>query len=218
MPSTPVCIAFCIVFGYLLGSIPFGLITAQMRGIDIRKVGSGNIGATNVFRMVGPPYGVAVLVLDFFKGAIPVYIARTLLLGQEVGEPVLSSVLVATGVAAIVGHNYPVWLGFKGGKGIATSGGVLCALVPFTLLVTIVVWVTVLFTSRYVSIASMAAGVAIPITIFTQAWSRNHWNVPLLVFGIVVCALAILRHKSNIQRLMEGTEDSLDTKKKATES
>jgi acyl phosphate:glycerol-3-phosphate acyltransferase len=162
----------CPLFAFLLGSIPFGLIISRVKGIDIRQHGSGNIGATNVLRVIGKKYGIACLILDALKGFIPVLIAINLVQitarPPQLGVAALDAfalqlpaakqltaqlIHVLTGLAAILGHNYSPWVGFKGGKGIATSAGVLLALMPFAVLLLIAVWVLVFLITRYVSIA-----------------------------------------------------------------
>jgi glycerol-3-phosphate acyltransferase PlsY len=238
----------CPLIAFLLGSIPFGLFIARMKGIDIRQHGSGNIGATNVLRVVGKKHGITCLILDALKGFIPVVIALNLVQieGRRVGIPIpgldafalhLSAteqitaqlVHVLTGLFAILGHNYSPWVGFKGGKGIATSAGVLLGLFPFFgVILLILVWVIVFFTTRFVSVASIAAAAALPILTHLGSrfhhvnndkslptlWEAGTWNKPLFVFSVVIAALAIWKHRGNIKRLMNGTENRFQPKKK----
>jgi glycerol-3-phosphate acyltransferase PlsY len=164
----------CPLSAFLLGSIPFGLLMAKARGIDIRQHGSGNIGATNVLRVMGKTYGITCLLLDMLKGFIPVVVALNLL--HITGRPVQINlglpdawilefpaadaltaqvVHILTALAAVLGHNYSPWVGFKGGKGIATSGGVLLALMPFAVLLLLVIWLLLFVATRYVSVASI---------------------------------------------------------------
>ncbi len=196
------------VAAYLLGSIPTGYLVARARGIDIRTVGSGNIGATNVFRMVGKTAGVFALVVDGLKG----YAACTWLcdwvLAILVGPTAnMELYRILAGIAAVLGHNFTCWLKFKGGKGIATSAGVYFALAPLAAGVALGTWIIVFALGRYVSVASIAAAVALPAAV---------WLTPnSLILRIVTTALgllAIYKHKSNIQRLLNGTERRLGQK------
>ncbi len=200
-------ILFAVLAGYLLGSIPFGLLVARSRGVDIRQHGSGNIGATNVLRVLGKKWGIPVFLLDAAKGVAAVWVAQRFF---SAGQGVALAGIVGA-MACIVGHNFPVWLGFKGGKGIATSAGVLIGLMPWAALVAAVVWGAVFFTTRYVSVASMVAAVAIPVSV----WLLGGRGDALFWFSVVVAALAIWRHRSNIQRLLAGTENRFERKPKA---
>ncbi|MBB5352049.1 glycerol-3-phosphate acyltransferase PlsY [Haloferula luteola] len=228
----------CPLFAFLLGSVPFGLIIAKLKGIDIRAHGSGNIGATNVLRVVGKKYGITCLILDALKGYLPVAVAITLIRyeGQEnpmeidsltawgtvlpAGQQWLAQLLqVLCGLAAILGHNYSPWVGFKGGKGIATSAGVLIALAPAAVVILLLVWLILFFTTRYVSLASIGAAAVLPPLILFGSWfhgklAAGTWNKPLLVFSIVIAALAIWKHRSNLQRLRDGTEHRFSRKSK----
>ena len=198
---------------YLLGSIPTGFLVAKARGIDIRTVGSGNIGATNVFRTLGKPAGIFVLLVDGLKGWLAVVV-----LGQWLGSlltPADSQTIewlaVTAGVGAILGHNYTCWLYFKGGKGIATSAGALLALVTWAFLIILVIWVIVFALSRYVSLASICAAFALPFATYLTRESRT---MVLVTAGLA--ALAIYKHRSNIQRLIKGTESRIGSKKPTT--
>ncbi|MGA0093315.1 MAG: glycerol-3-phosphate 1-O-acyltransferase PlsY [Chthoniobacterales bacterium] len=190
---------------FLLGSVPTGYLVARAKGVDIRQHGSGNIGATNVFRTVGKPLGVLVFLLDALKGFAAVWLAA-----QWGGRCDWAG--IAAAVAAIAGHNYTPWLGFKGGKGIATSAGVLIALMPWAVLAIAVVWFAVFFASRYVSLASLCASAALPVAVAALWFYGCGGNAPLLGFSALIAALAIWRHRSNIQRLMAGTEHRFDRK------
>lgn len=190
---------FLIALGaFLLGSIPTGYLVARSRGVDIRQHGSGNIGATNVFRTLGKPLGIFVFVVDALKGFAAVWLAQHFLPGDWSG--------IIAAVAVIAGHNYTPWLGFKGGKGIATSAGVLLALMPLAVLCIAIVWFAVFFATRYVSLASICASAALPLSVTALWWTGLGGNAPLLGFAILISALAIWRHRSNIQRLRNGTE------------
>ena len=187
---------------YLLGSIPTGYLVARARGIDIRAVGSGNIGATNVFRMVGKTAGAFALIVDGLKG----YAACTWLCDWVLalaGVPTADTELyrILAGITVVLGHNFTCWLKFKGGKGIATSAGVYFALAPLAAGIALATWIVAAVLTRYVSIASIAAAVALP----TAVWLTKD----SLLLGIVTTALgllAIFKHKDNIQRLLNGTE------------
>jgi glycerol-3-phosphate acyltransferase PlsY len=185
------------VVSYLLGSIPTGFLWGKARGIDIRKVGSGNIGATNVMRTLGKGPGIAVLVLDAAKGFLPVFFAPRFF--PKV-DPYAVQILCC--VCVIAGHNWTCWLKFKGGKGIATSAGALLAFLPLPLLCSLGVWLIVFAVWRYVSLASICAAVAIPIA--TWLIARNG---TLIIFTTAIGAVAIYKHKTNIQRLFAGTEN-----------
>lgn len=227
----------CPLLAFLLGSIPFGLLIARSRGIDIRSQGSGNIGATNVLRVMGKKFGIPCLLLDMLKGFIPVAIAVNLI--QITGRPVqvplglldawalklsASEALKAqiahilTALFAVLGHNYSPWVGFKGGKGIATSAGVLLGLMPFAVLLLLAVWVLLFLTTRYVSVASMGAASILPLLTLWGSWHHGRiqdgtWNKPLFVFTIIIAVLAIWKHRSNIRRLREGTENRFERKR-----
>ncbi len=200
--------AWPVPAAYLAGATPFGYLAGKMRGLDIRHHGSGNIGATNVLRVLGKPVGIAVLVLDLLKGLLPV------LLAMSVSER--SSIHIATALAAILGHNYTFWLGFKGGKGIATTAGAILPIMPWALLVAVVVWTVALLTSRYVSVASIAAALAVPTTLVAQGLLAGSWNPVVLGFALFTSTLAIWKHRANIQRLRRGEENRIGKKPAAT--
>ena len=229
----------CPILAFLLGSIPFGLFIARLKGIDIRQHGSGNIGATNVLRVVGKKYGITCLILDALKGLIPTLLAITLIRfeGQSTNfsfrflldqghvfgasdQWKAQSLQVLSGLLAILGHNYSPWVGFKGGKGIATSAGVLIALAPAGVVLLILVWIVAFKLSHYVSVASIAAAALLPPIIIFGSWyhgklAAGTWNKPLFFFSVVIAVLAIWKHRGNIQRLMNGTENRFQPKKKS---
>ncbi len=196
-----------ILLGYLIGATPFGFIAGKLKGIDIREHGSGNIGATNVLRVLGKPIGLTVFVLDVLKGLVPVWIAT--------GWSDATWVHIATAVATILGHNYTFWLKFRGGKGIATTAGAMLPLIPLPLGVALLLWIITLKVTRYVSIASIAAAVSIPVTATVQALITGQWDPVLLGFAAFIGLLAIWRHRSNIQRLRKGEEHRFGEKKQA---
>jgi glycerol-3-phosphate acyltransferase PlsY len=203
---------------YLLGSIPFGYVVAKAKGIDIRKVGSGNIGATNAMRVLGKPAGIFVLLMDALKG----YAACTWL------TPVIYNLIIPhwsasfenqsievqirfrilAGVFTVLGHNYTCWLKFKGGKGIATTAGVYIALAPVPLLIAAAVFVLAVALTKYISVGSISGAIVLPAAV----WIMTPHNVLLGVVSTALGALAIYKHKSNIQRLMAGTENRLGKK------
>ena len=203
-------ILLCIVLivgAYLIGSIPFGLLIGKLYDVDVRKVGSGNIGATNVTRTVGKIPGRICFVLDFLKGAIPA-------LAAEIIYPEEAWLTFTCCALAVLGHIFPVYLKFKGGKGISTAAGATIALAPLPLLGAAIVWVAGFLIWRYVSLASIMAAVSLPIIALLLKWleigpaaSRNDFT---LVFISILAFLAILRHLSNIQRLLAGTENRFE--------
>jgi len=222
------------LFAFLLGSIPFGLLIAKSQGINIRDHGSGNIGATNVLRVIGKKYGISCFFLDFIKGLAPTIIAMNLLrfagheawyhfsfskdLSVELPQLTAQSLQVATGLCTILGHNYSPWVGFKGGKGIATSAGVIVVLAPFGLPILGAVWFILFKLTRYVSVASIGAAIALPLIVVFGSWyhgklANDTWNKPLMVFAIFVAVMATWKHRSNIKKLLNGTENKFTKKK-----
>ena len=211
---------------YLLGSIPFGFLVAKAKGIDIRSVGSGNIGATNAMRVLGKPAGIFVLVMDLLKGYAAVAWLTPMIFNQfdvwlhrhfsgswdyfqyQPGE-LQTRFFVLAGICAVLGHNYTCWLKFKGGKGIATTAGVYLALAPWALLMALVVFILALLASRIMSVASMSGAVALPVAV----WVLTPHNYFLGIVTTALGALAIYKHKSNIQRLLAGTENRFGKKK-----
>jgi glycerol-3-phosphate acyltransferase PlsY len=204
------CLLLTLVAGYFLGSIPTGFLVAKARGIDIRKVGSGNMGATNVFRTLGNGPGILVLLVDGLKGAASVLAARYLWIPMAETSPYLQAIPMIAALAAVLGHNYTCWLGFKGGKGIATSAGVLAALVPIPFLIVLATWIVVFAASRYVSLASLAGAAVLPV-----ATALHHEPLPVVCLTLLLGLLAIWKHKPNIERLMAGTENRIGSRKKS---
>ncbi len=193
LPSTLLSLAF----GYLLGSIPFGLILTRMAGLgDVRKIGSGNIGATNVLRTGNKKLAAATLLLDALKGSAAAFIASYW--GIEAG--------IAAGFAAFVGHLYPVWLGFKGGKGVATYIGVLLGLAPLMVLAFAVIWLGMAKISRYSSLSALVATAIIPVLLYAV----GNEKVALLFAAMTV--ITWVKHRANIQRLLAGTESKIGDK------
>ncbi len=191
---------------YLLGSIPAGYLAGCIAGIDIRQSGSGNIGATNVTRVLGKRYGYPVFIVDFLKGLLAVSISILIeKRAQPVSVPTELFGIVAA-ISCVIGHSFPVWLSFKGGKGVATSMGALFGLVPFVALIGVAVWVITFEMTRYVSVASMTAALAVPISILILMPLTQTGGAVLLYFSICLAALVIFRHRSNLSRLVRGTE------------
>lgn len=189
-----------VLAAYLIGSIPFGYLLARLwKGIDIRQHGSGNIGATNVWRTLGKGPGLVVLLLDFLKGATAVMLAKQL---ENTDIATLAAAL-----AVMAGHSWPLWLGFKGGKIIAAGAGAILAIAPMPLLLAFIVFVVVVALSRYVSLGSILAAISLPVWMLLL-----HYNQTMIIFSILVAAFAVWRHKTNIKRLLQGTESKIDKK------
>lgn len=188
------------IAAYLLGSIPFGLILTRALGRgDVRRVGSGNIGATNVARAAGLLAGVFTLALDVAKGA------GAVLLAEKLSNDSASWMMIAA-FAALVGHCFPVWLKFKGGKGVATAAGIFLVFSPLACLAAVVLFILVVIFWRYVSLGSVSAAAAMPLLIYFL-WAPRHAPPPAVTFGVVAVALLIIyKHRSNLQRLLEGAE------------
>lgn len=182
-----------LVAAYLLGSVPTGLLLARALGVNIREAGSGNIGATNVYRTVGRKLGIMTLVGDCLKGVIPVVIAKSL------GLPIIW--VAAIGLAAFLGHVYTIFLGFKGGKGVATALGVFLATSPLSVLIALVIFIAVLYKWRFVSLASITAAAFIPLIVWLVEGKPE-----LIAMSVVIAAIVIYRHRENISRLKAGTE------------
>ena len=197
------------MLSYLLGSIPTGFLVAKAKGVDIRSVGSGNIGATNVFRILGKAAGIFVLTADAVKGALAVLVVAPMAakMGSS-GEAFLQHFPALAGICAILGHNYTCWLKFKGGKGIATTAGVFAALAPAAFGIALATWLVVFAASRYVSLASIVAAVALPLAV----WLTGNGGL-LIGVSVSLGGLAIYKHKANIQRLLAGTENRIGAKK-----
>lgn len=203
-----------LVLGYGVGSIPFSLLIAKwVKGIDLRKVGSGNVGATNVGRAIGWKWGVLALLLDALKGLLPTAFLPQLLQGQS--TPLDTHLAVLAGAAAIAGHLFPVWLGFRGGKGVATALGVILVLAPWGTLCAAIAFLILIGITRIVSVGSIMA--ALSFALFelvkggTELWSPESWS--LGVFSVVVPLAIIVMHRSNIRRLLSGTEPGFGSPK-----
>jgi len=206
-----------IIAAYLLGSVPFGIILAAAHGKDLRKIGSGNIGATNLSRALGKQWGYFCFVLDVSKGLLPTFIAGKIIATGPDAVQFLLWLLV--GIASILGHIFPVYLKFKGGKGVATSFGVALGLWPYFTIsaaIALLSWIIVVLIWRYVSLASIIASVIFPITLvllitFIDGWLfTDLW--PLIIASVGIPIMVIVRHRQNITRIAAGTETKIFTK------
>jgi glycerol-3-phosphate acyltransferase PlsY len=185
-----------VLGAYLLGSVPFGLLIGWCRGVDVRERGSRNIGATNVLRVVGKAEAAGTLLLDGLKGAAPVLAARALAAGD--------AWVAAAGLSAFLGHCFPVFLRFRGGKGVATGLGAVLAALPLVGLTAVLVWLLTALCFRYSSLAALVAAGSIPV-----ATAAREGRGPLLVFTVVLAALIVVRHHENIRRLWRGEEQKI---------
>lgn len=199
---------------YLLGSVPFGFLVARAHGVDIRTCGSGNIGATNVFRTLGKGPGILTFALDFGKGLVAtlaIAAAADKLLGPTGGD--LPCLRLVCGAAALLGHSFPVFLGFHGGKGVATGVGLVAGLSPVAAGIGLGVWLVVFLVSRYVSLASIAAAAAVGVAAWTAMEPDPRRIVPSIL--TVLAVLVVLRHRANIERLLRGTENRFTFRRRA---
>lgn len=198
--------------GYFLGSCPNGYLVARARGVDIRKHGSGNIGATNVLRVLGKKWGYLVFALDAFKGFAAVRIAFAIGAAMLPGAGQREVAGIAGGLACILGHTFPIWLRFRGGKGVATSAGVLLGLMPIAVFSVLAVWLLLFKITRYVSLASIGAAVALPLFVVAYLRYGLLTGATLLPFSILIAGVVVWRHRSNMQRLLHGQEQRFGDK------
>jgi glycerol-3-phosphate acyltransferase PlsY len=206
-----------VILAYLLGSIPFGLLIAKAHGKDLRSIGSGNIGATNVSRALGRKWAYVCFVLDVLKGMVPML--AMMLIADPQGTAMLFLWLVV-GCAAIAGHIFPIYVKFQGGKGVATSFGVALGLWPYytiCALFAVAVWIILVLIWRYVSLASIIASVSFPIVLISAMAVKQSWDLhvlwPLLVAAVAIPLMVIIRHRENIRRLIAGTENKISQAK-----
>ena len=213
-----------VPLAYVAGSVPFGLMVGKMKGVDPRTAGSGNIGATNVGRLLGKRFFFVVFLLDLLKGLLPMLAAGAALRagGRPAHDARTYLLWLLVGFAAIVGHMFSVFLGFKGGKGVATSSGVILGLFPyFTVpgVVALAVWGVVFKVSRYVSLASIVAALVFPVAYvgigLSLGWPVFGEQWPLLAFAVLVAAMIVYKHRSNIARLRAGTESRFESRPKS---
>jgi acyl phosphate:glycerol-3-phosphate acyltransferase len=199
--------------GYLAGSIPFGAILGRLRGVDLRKAGSGNVGATNVGRVLGAKWGYLCFLLDMAKG-LAASLAATLLLNPGDGAPSAArqAIWVGTGCAAVLGHVFSLFLRFRGGKGVSTALGAVLGIWPYFTVAGLVagsVWVAVTLASRYVSLGSLTAGAALLAAFLAINWPRLGELWPMAIFAAGIVAIIVVRHRGNIRRLRNGTENKI---------
>ncbi len=196
---------FLIILAYLIGSIPTALIISKKYfGIDIREYGSGNMGATNTFRVLGKKYGTIVMVCDILKGAIAVFLFYFLpYYISSINSFDRTNFMIGLGLAAVIGHVFPIWANFKGGKGVATLFGMILAIQPVVALSCVGVFLLVLYLTRFVSLSSILAGIMLPISVL---WIWNEDEILYRVFAILVSVLIILTHQKNITKLLNGAE------------
>ena len=210
------------VLAYLIGSFPSGFIAGRCCGVDLRTAGSGNIGATNALRVLGKKWGYAVFAADAFKGGLAVQAGKLIATVPLVQGPSSVHVAVVAALFAIVGHSFPVWLGFKGGKGIATSAGIMFVLFPGAVFSSgLFVWLALFFTTRFVSVASLGSAVTLPTVAVAlyffgspDSWFFGYCDPMLAGISGIMSLLAIWRHKDNIKRLFAGTEKRFERKSK----
>jgi len=200
---------------YFLGSIPWGYLAGKLNGVDLHKEGSGSTGATNALRVLGKPWGYTVFALDTLKGSLAVIAAFQIssrFFASTPTETISAGVVAA--IFAVIGHSYPVWLKFQGGKGIATSAGIMLALFPWPVFASgLLVWLVLFYSTRFVSVASLGAAVALP-TSSAVMWWLGDCDAIRTSIAAAMCVLAVWRHKSNISRLMAGTEKRFEKKPK----
>jgi glycerol-3-phosphate acyltransferase PlsY len=206
-----------IIAAYLLGSVPFGLLIAKAHGKDLRSIGSGNIGATNVSRALGRKWAYFCFVLDVLKGLIPMLV---IMLIAKPDSIIKLWLWLAVGCAAIAGHIFPIYVKFKGGKGVATSFGVALGLWPYytiCVLLAFLVWIFVVLIWRYVSLASIAASVTFILALIAAIILKQDWEFgnlwPILITAVAIPVMVIIRHRENIKRLLAGTESKIRQKK-----
>lgn len=200
-------IVICLIFGYVFGCFSTGYFVGKINKVDIRNYGSGNVGTTNALRTLGAKAGAITLIGDAMKAVIPMLLVRFLIFPQDTNFELLT---LYTGLGVVIGHNYPVWLKFKGGKGIAATGGVLAAFDPLIIPIGLPLFMLIVALTRYVSVGSLFIALIFPVWILI----RHPGNIHMLIVSLVFMALAFLKHRSNILRLMNGTENKIGQKVK----
>jgi len=203
-----------ILTSYLIGSIPTSIIASKLlRGIDIREHGSGNAGATNVFRVLGWKVGIVVLLIDIAKGLIPtIWFFK---IGMQGVEWPIINLKIVSGLSAVFGHIWTIFAGFKGGKGVGTGAGMLIGLTPTAVLIGLSIFILIVSLTRYVSLGSILASISIPITVFWQHFqNRESSSIALLFLSLLIPILIIFTHRSNIRRLIQGKENKVKLKKR----
>jgi glycerol-3-phosphate acyltransferase PlsY len=208
-----------LLMAFLLGAVPFSFIIGKrVKGLDLRQQGSGNLGATNVFRTLGPRWGVACLLLDMAKGAAAVALMTALVKTWPPGEPTPFHITpdlfrIVAGVVASLGHTFSPWVSFHGGKGVATTAGAFLVLEPYALLVALAAFAIAFFTSRIVSLGSIAAAVILPFAVLFFERHSHSTSKTIIWFTFLVCAFVIWKHRANLARLRAGTETRLGHRK-----
>jgi acyl phosphate:glycerol-3-phosphate acyltransferase len=207
VPAQVLTASACILGSFVCGAVPWALLMGKwVKGVDIRTVGSGNVGATNAFRLLGPAWGGLVLFLDFIKGTIPMLVTMYVMRGT----PYLDVVLVFVALAAMLGHTYSPFVGFKGGKGFATGGGAVLVLTPYSVAVLLPLFLVVMLVWRMVSLGSITAATLYPLVtvgFYLYPPTRLPWQGPItILFAVVAGGLVVWRHRSNIRRIIDGTE------------
>lgn len=201
---------YCVslLAAYLAGSVPFGFLIGKMRGVDVRTVGSKNIGATNVYRTVGHKWGLLAFFCDFLKGLLPTLAAQAFVVRS--GDPSLAHLPLAVGVAAVAGHLWTCFMKFKGGKGVATGFGMLVALVPWLVLIAFAIFAVTVWLSHYISLGSILAAAFLLVAVWFPILGNPGWHdIPQSILVAAVAAFAIWKHKTNIRRLMDGCENRI---------
>ncbi len=201
-----------VLLSYFLGSIPTAFIIGKLNGIDIRKQGSGNVGATNVFRVMGKCWGSLVLFLDILKGFLASFFTARAIYQDTLGISFVSFQLIS-GFFAIIGHTWPIWLGFRGGKGVATSCGAFLGIYPQPVFAALGVWILTAFLCRYVSLASMLAAFSFPIFLFIFYRKQSDFMIGFAI-SILLFLFIVYMHRSNIKRLLSGTENKIGNQPK----
>lgn len=204
-------ISFAYILAYLLGGIPTSVIAGKLKGIDIRKHGSGNAGATNALRVLGTKIGITVMLLDALKGIIAIILGRWVI--QQFGYGSNQIYDITLGVTAIIGHVFSIYLKFKGGKGVATAAGVYGLLSPWAFLIALGVFILTVAVSRYVSLGSIFAAIVLLISQVVLNYLNDFNQLPVLVLTVFVVLFIIIKHKQNIGRLLQGNENKLEFKK-----
>jgi glycerol-3-phosphate acyltransferase PlsY len=203
-------IILCLLFGYLFGCFSTGYFVGKRNKVDIRKYGSGNVGTTNALRTLGAKAGAITLIGDVLKAVIPILIVRYVFFR---GYENIELLALYTGLGVVIGHNYPVWLKFKGGKGAAATGGVMAAFDPLIIPIGLPLFVLIVAATRYVSVGSLTISVLFPVWILI----RHPGDLHMLIVGLVFMALAFIKHRSNIKRLLNGTENKIGKRVKINE-
>lgn len=200
-----------IAVAYFCGAIPNGYLAGRLHGIDVRKHGSGNIGATNVLRVLGKPWGFGVFFLDALKGFTAVRVTLLLVSRTPGADQYAEFYAILAAAVCVLGHSFPIWLKFKGGKGVATSAGAIFGVMPIAAIAIFLVWLLMFQVTRFVSVASITAALALPVAVGVLVARGTHGMV-LLYFSLAMTAVVVWRHRTNFARLRDGTEQRFDRK------